>query len=255
MKVEEAIDILWDGIQQGAYFPAGLKGQLTLDEAYRAQLGVLARHLAAGQQQAGWKIALAGTGARQAAGVHTPAFGYLLASGRYDQGQTFQYHDIPNPAIESELLITLGHDLQGPGVTRAQALEAAAKIVPAFELVSIRGSLAQDLPLGIADNIAQWGFVVGDERVPYPKELDLADVTVEIVKNGTLEARVRGGDAIDDPLDSIAWLANELAPYGVTLAAGHSVLTGAVVRPLPIAQGDRWETHFSSVGTIRASFV
>lgn len=255
MNVEEAIDILWDGIQQGMYFPTALSGQLTLEEGYRVQLGVLSRHLAAGQRQAGWKIALSGVGARQAAGVHVPAFGYLLESGRYAQGHSFSCHEIPNPAIESELLITLGHDLQGPGVTRAQALAAATKIAPAFELVSIRGSLAQDLPLGIADNIAQWGFVVGEEHVPYPKALDLAGVEVEIVKNGNTEAHVHSGNAIDDPLGSIAWLANELARYGVVLTAGQSVLTGAVVRPLPIAPGDRWETHFSSIGTIQVSFI
>ena len=91
--------------------------------------------------------------------------------------------------------------------------------------------------------------------MPYPKELDLARVEVEIVKNGAVEAHVYSGDTIDDPLDSIAWLANELARYDVMLAAGQSVLTGAVVWPLPIAAGDRWETHFSSIGTIQASFV
>jgi 2-keto-4-pentenoate hydratase len=109
--------------------------------------------------------------------------------------------------------------------------------------------------LGVADNIAQWGFVTGDAVVPYPKELDLANMTVEIKKNGAVEAQVRGGDTLDDQLDSIAWLANQLAKYGRAVEAGHHIMSGAFVKPLPLTKGDRWETHFSSVGTISASFT
>jgi hypothetical protein len=36
------------------------------------------------------------------------------------------------------------------------------------------------------------------------KELDLARVEVEIIKNGTVEAHVGSGDAIDDLFASIA---------------------------------------------------
>jgi 2-keto-4-pentenoate hydratase len=255
MNVVEAIDILWDSVQQGDYFPEALKGKMTLDEAYQAQLGVLARHVAAGEQHAGWKIALSGDATRQAMGIDTPAFGYLLASGHYQNGLTLQLDSILNPCIESELCLTLGKSLQGPGVTRDQVLDAVGQVAPAFEIVSLRGNLASDLPLGVADNIAQWGFVTGDAVVPYPKELDLANMTVEIKKNGAVEAQVRGGDTLDDQLDSIAWLANQLAKYGRAVEAGHHIMSGAFVKPLPLTQGDRWETHFSSVGTISASFT
>ncbi len=255
MKVDEAIDILWECLQKGEYFPAALQGQLTLEEAYQVQLGVLARRVAAGERQAGWKIALSGVDARQAMGVHAPAFGYLLASGHYTDGETFELDTILNPAIESELCMTLSQRLKGPGMTREQVRDAVTKVAAAFELVSLRGSLAADLTLGVADNIAQWGFVTGDEVTPYPKDLNLADLTAEIVKNDRIEAQARSGDAMDDQLDSIAWLANELAKYDVALEAGHQVITGTFVRPLPIAKGDTWITHFSSVGTVSASFV
>ena len=66
---------------------------------------------------------------------------------------------------------------------------------------------------------------------------------------------MRGGEALDDQLDSLAWLANELAKYDMALEAGQGVLTGAFVKPTPIDKGDEWETHFSSVGVINARFV
>jgi 2-keto-4-pentenoate hydratase len=121
------------------------------------------------------------------------------------------------------------------------------------ELVSLRGNLAADLPLGVADNIAQWGVVTGDAIAPYPKALDVANIRVAIFKNGQEVETVRGGDTLDDQVDSIAWLANALGKYDVALEAGHHILSGAFVRPLPLTKGDTWETHFSSVGTIRAT--
>jgi 2-keto-4-pentenoate hydratase len=255
MNVDKVVDILWEHLQHGEYFPEPLKGALTLEEGYRAQLSVLARRVAAGEKQAGWKIALSGVATRQAIGIDTPAFGYLLESGHYPAGASLSLDGIVNPAIESELCITMAERLKGPGVTREHVIDALGQVAPAFELVSLRGNLAADLPLGVADNIAQWGFVTGEAITPYPKELDLANIRVAIMKNGQEEENVRGGDTLDDQIDSITWLANALGEYGVALEAGHHILSGAFVRPLPLSKGDAWETHFSSVGTIRATFT
>ena len=255
MQVDEAVNILWEHVQRGEYFPEALQGALTLEDGYRAQLGVLARRVAAGETQAGWKIALSGEATRQAMGLDAPAFGYLLESGHHQAGETFQLDGVISPCIESELCLTMGKRLKGPGVTREQVLDALGQVAPAFELVSIRGNLGADLPLGVADNIAQWGFVTGDALVPYPKELDLANMTVAIFKNGEEVETVRGGEALDDQIDSITWLANALSEYDIALEAGHHILSGAFIKPLPLTKGDTWETHFSSVGTIRAHFA
>ena len=255
MTIEEAIRILWDAIQQGDHFPAALQGKLSLDDAYRVQLGILARQVEAGEQQSGWKVAISGAALRQARGLAEPVFGYLLASGHFISGQTLPYGDIPNPAIESELFITMGQRRQGPDVTRAQTLEAVAKIEPAFEVVSMRSNMTADMALGVADNIAQWGYVTGDAMVPYPKDLLLAEVTAHIRRNGQVEAQVRSADVLDDQLDSIAWLANALARYDLALEEGHGVLTGSFTRPTPVAKGDQWTTQFSDVGAVTTSFV
>lgn len=155
MKVDNAVDILWEHLQRGVYFPDALLGALTLEEGYRAQLGVLARRVAEGESQAGWKIALSGEATRQAMGINAPAFGYLMESGHYKNGDSFPLDGIVNPAIESELCITMAKRLKGPGVTREHVIDALGQVAPAFELVSLRGNLAADLPLGVADNIAQ----------------------------------------------------------------------------------------------------
>ena len=255
MNVAEATKILWESFQQGMYYPEALQGQLRLEDGYQVQLGMLARWLEAGEQQAGWKIGLSAEAVRQAQGIDTPIFGYLLASGQYADGTAFQHAEIVNPAIESELCMTVGKRLQGPGVTPEQVADAMAKVAPAFEVVSLRGNLGADLPLGVADNVAQWGYVTGVETSPYPADLDLGEVRVEVMRNGALEMEGRGADVIDNQLQSVAWLANELAKYDRAIEAGHCIMTGSFNKPIPVAKGDRWETHFAPFGTITASFV
>lgn len=255
MKIEEAIELLWQSTQNGAPPPATLQKTLTLTEAYRVQLGILACWQSAGEKLAGWKIGLSADAARKMFGFQAPISGYLLASRQFSSGHSFAHAALRRPIIESELCFTLGERLTGPGVTREQVRAAMSAVAPAFEVVDMRTDMAADMPLGIADDVAQWGFVTGAAVAPYPADLNLGDVTAEMRRNGEVIAQVRGQDVIDNQLDSIAWLANHLAEYGMALEAGQHIMSGSFTKPTPIAKGDRWETHFSSVGNVLASFV
>lgn len=255
MKIDEAIEILWQAVQSGVHPPAALRKQLTLTEAYQVQLGVLARWIAAGEKHAGWKIGGTSPAARQMLGVQEPLYGYLLASRRFPSDHTFAHAQLTKPLIESELCITVGKRLQGPGVTREQVLDAVAAVAPAFEIAEMRSEMASDVPLVVADDVAQWGYVVGEDVTPYPRALDLAALTAEMRKTGEVVQQVRGQEVIDDQLHSVAALANHLARYGFALEPGQRVLTGSMTRPLPIAKGDRWETVFAGIGRVAATFV
>src|SRR5262249_18623282 len=139
--------------------------------------------------------------------------------------------------------------------TREQVRAAVDSVAPAFEIVALRGDLAADLPLGVADNVSQWAFVTGPAIRPYPRELALGQVTVEILTDGQPVARLRGAEVIDDQLQSRAWLANQLAGYDRAWEAGQRVMTGSFNPPAPIHAGERWEARFSSLGAVTAAFA
>ena len=254
MTVDEAIEIKWQGIQSGIHSPEELHRKLSLREAYEVQLGILEKHKAGGETQAGWKIGLTADAIRQMYATTEPAFGFLLESNAYASGHRFSYADIVNPAIESELCFTLGETLRGPGVTRHQVLNAVKSVAPSFEVVSLQVKMAEDLPLGIADNVSQWGYVTHTALEPYPKELALGEITAEVKTDDNVIATLIGAEVIDEQLQSLAWLANQLADFGRALEAGQCVISGSFTKPLPIKQGERWETSFSSVGTVSAIF-
>lgn len=255
MNIQETTETLWQSAKHWSSPAVTLQKTLTLADAYRVQLDILARWQAAGEKLGGWKIGASAEGARKALGLQAPISGYLLASRHFSSGHTFTHAALGRPIIESELCFTIGQRLRGPGVTREQVLAAVSAVLPAFEVVDMRLDMRADMPLGIADDVAQWGYVTGAALSPYPKDLDLGQVRVEMQKNGEVVEHVTGKDAIDNQLDSIAWLANHLAEYGLALEPGQRIMSGSFTKPMPIAKGDRWESAFSGIGSVSATFI
>lgn len=255
MNIAAAIESLWQAARTGTYPPAGLEGTMSLEEAYRIQLAVLDRRLAAGARLAGWKVGLSSDATRKMFGLDAPVSASLLADRHLASGRTFACTDFRKPIIESELCIVMGRPLRGPGVTRAQAEAAIAGAAPALELVDMRLNIAENLPLGVADGVAQWGFVTGPEVRPYPTDVDLGALVVETRRNGESVARVVGSEAIDDQIETIVWLANHLAGFDRALEAGQYVMTGSMTKPTPIQAGDVWETTFTTFGNVSATFT
>jgi 2-keto-4-pentenoate hydratase len=255
MNTQEALNILWQSAQKWQSPASVLQKTLTFEDAYRVQLGVLERWQAAGENLGGWKIGASAEGARKALGLQAPISGYLLASRAFPSGHAFTHAALQRPIIESELCFTIGTRLAGPGVTREQVLASVSAVAPAFEVVDMRLDMRADMPLGIADDVAQWGYVTGAARSPYPKELDLGQVRVEMKRNGDTVENVLGKDVIDNQLDSIAWLANHLSSYGLALEPGQRIMSGSFTKPTPITKGDRWESTFSGIGGVSASFL
>src|SRR5690606_18406669 len=89
------------------------------------------------------------------------------------------------PKAEAEIAFLLKHDLQGPGVTEADVLQATECILPCFEIVDSRiDNWKIKIQDTIADNASCGVFVLGDERIN-PHDVDLPNLTVNVFKNGT----------------------------------------------------------------------
>lgn len=254
MDLHETMDLIWEAHRRGVYSPPELKGKLTMDEAYRVQLGFLERRLKAGERQAGWKVGLTAESIRKQVGYHEPIFGVLLASGNKPSGSTFKVSKLIAPCFESEICLTVGRTLKGPNVTLGEARAAISAAAPAFELVERRMAFTDDPPLAIADNAQQKYFITGTALSPLPAGLELRDAWVEVFINGESVASAGGDAVMGDPAASVAWLANKLSQFGRSLEAGMRVMSGSFVQMFPIQAGDRIEARFDPVGSVTAHF-
>jgi 2-keto-4-pentenoate hydratase len=252
--IEQATETIWQSMRNGQPAAQSLRKTLSVADAYHVQVNLLRRWQSEGKKLAGWKIGMSGAAIRARMGLSEPFTGYLLDSGHFDSGHAFAYDTLPRAIIESELCFTIGKRLSGSGVNRQQVLSAIGAIAPAFE-IAFTGSMMADLALGIADGAGQLSFVTGNALTPYPRELDLGAVSVELRRNGERVDRAVNRDVNDDPLECIAWLANHLAKYGLALEEGERVITGSISKPAPIAKGDHFEATFAGIGHVSASFV
>jgi len=255
MSTEQTVTELWECHQRGEFFPEAWRGKLDLAQAYRVQLGLLERKLSRGERQAGWKVGLTADTMREMFGGKEPVFGYLLESGSIATGHAFRLDELRKPLVENELLLTLAQDLSGPNATVEDARRAIGAIAPAFEIVEMRGAdMRVDMPLALTDNVAQRAFVYG-AAIPFSGKLDFSDVRAVVRVNGEVKATALGREAIDNQLQTVAWLANALHRYGRRLQAGQRIMTGSFTKPMAISAGDTFETEFSGVGSVKAKFV
>src|SRR5262249_18811836 len=155
----------------------------------------------------------------------------------------------------AEIAFRLKKDLKGPGVTMADVEAATDYVCACFEIVDSR---IADWKIRIADTVADNAscgvFVVGKDRVD-PRGRDLAAMKAMVKKTGQFLSEGLGSAVQGSPLASVAWLANTLGPYGVTLSAGDLVLSGSLVPLAPAKAGDIFEMDLSGVGTASIRFA
>ncbi|HUI17897.1 MAG TPA: fumarylacetoacetate hydrolase family protein [Alphaproteobacteria bacterium] len=254
LDIDAAVAEFWRAREQGIFFPPAWSGRLSLEDAFRIQLGLIARREALGERRIGWKVGLTSEAIQQQFGVHEPVFGCLLEAGVKRTGEVFRTADLIKPGFENEICMRLGGDLAGPDVDGAAARQALAACYPAFEIIETRGDFTKDLPLAIADNAQQKAIVLGAETRP-GADLDLAAIPVAVEIGGKEVASGRGDAVLGNPLNSLAWLARKLHEFGRGLKAGELVMTGSFTRQFPLAKGDRIRACFSRLGAVEASFV
>jgi 2-keto-4-pentenoate hydratase len=228
---------------------------LTIDDAYHIQLANVKRVLEMGHTISGKKIGLTSPGIQKQLGVSEPDYGHLFAAmdckdGRVDTAALLQ------PKIEGEIAYILKADLAGGKVTREDVIKATDYVVASFEIVDSRvADWKIKLVDTVSDNASSGRYVLGTKRLSI-SEIDLPSVTMKLYKNkGELVGEGTGAAVMGDPSISVAWLANRLWSYGVTLKAGEVILSGAFSAAPPAAKGDTFRAEFSSLGKVEAQVV
>ena len=229
---------------------------LEVDDAYAISRAFLEKRLDAGERVIGKKIGVTSKAVQDMLGVHQPDFGFLTHSMQVESGATVRIAErLIQPRAEGEIALILGSALKGPGVTPAEVLAATAAIAPCFEIVDSRIA-GWDIRIvdTVADNASCGVFVLGSARAD-PRAHDLAALHLKVWKNGQPLSSGFGSAVQGSPLASVAWLANTLGAYGVSLEAGEVILSGSLVPLEPARPGDRFTLELVGVGGAEIAFA
>jgi 2-oxopent-4-enoate/cis-2-oxohex-4-enoate hydratase len=228
---------------------------LTIDDAYAISLDFLARRRKDGERVVGKKIGVTSKAVQDMLGVHQPDFGFLTDWMHVEGDIDVDAKALIAPRAEAEIAFILKNGLTGPGVTADQVIAATEFIAPCFEIVDSR---IKDWKIGIVDTVADNAscgvFILGEARAD-PRVHDLPSLHVTVTKNGAPLSEGYGSAVQGDPAQAVAWLANTLGAYGVTLDAGDIILSGSLVPLEPAVKGDVFEMTLHGVGSCTAKFV
>lgn len=223
---------------------------LGMADGYAIQQHLVQHLLDDGETISGYKLGLTSLAMQELLGVDQPDFGPVFASTVYRDGVEIPVDRFIAPRMEAEIGVILGEDLTGPHCTPADAARATLGLVAALEIVDSR---IKDWRIKLADTVADLasnGAIALSSTIVPLDGFDPRLIGMVFTRNGELVATGAGAAAMGDPLATVAWLANTLAPMGVTLRAGHVIMTGALHAMVPVQPGDVFRADFDRLGPI-----
>ena len=228
---------------------------LTVPEAYRIQQANVERRLARGEHVVGHKIGLTARAMQELFGVNEPDYGHLLDTMLHDERVPLDLSTLIDPQIEIEPAFVLGSKLQGPNVGVADVLAATEYVCVCFEVIDSRiidwRVRLQDT---VADNGSSARVVLGAFKAD-PNALELDNLETELELDGVVRETGNTSAILGHPANGIAWLANRISEFGLTLDAGHVVLPGTCTRCVRIGGHSRVAGRIEGLGEVTLQLV
>ncbi|MGB7319219.1 MAG: 2-oxo-hepta-3-ene-1,7-dioic acid hydratase [Planktotalea sp.] len=235
--------------------------EMGMDDAYAVQNAIYRAKLAAGQKVIGWKIGLTSKAMQYALNIDIPDSGILFDDMLFEHGATVPKGRFIQPRIEAEIAFVMKAPIGGADVTREQVLAATDYVAPSIEILDTR-ILRVDPASGktriifdtISDNAANAGIVLGAEKHAIDA-FDLRWVGAITSRNGAVEETGLGAGVLNDPVESVVWLARRMAQYGQSIEPGQVILSGSFIRPVECPGGSDIHADFGAFGCVDISFA
>ncbi|MBE9548795.1 MAG: 2-oxopent-4-enoate hydratase [Proteobacteria bacterium] len=229
---------------------------ISIEDAYAISSHILSRRLADGERLIGKKIGVTSAAVQNMLGVNQPDFGYLTDRMVVEEGGVLNISKLMiQPRAEGEIAFVLKKDLQGPGITATDVLQATDFIVPCFEIVDSR---IRDWKIGIEDTVADnasCGYFTLGQMAVDPRSIDLSTCGMVVELNGQVISTGAGAAALgSSPVSCVVWLANTLGRLGTSLKAGEVILSGSLVPLQPIKPGDCMAVSIGGIGRTSVRF-
>jgi 2-keto-4-pentenoate hydratase len=229
----------------------------SLDEGYRVQ-ELLVRKLLdrGGGRPIGYKIACTSELAQKALGVEAPFFGTLMSHTTHRDGATVAAAAFLVRCAEVEFGFQMAEDVPpGPTYTAETIKPFISVVIPGIEIVDHRYHDWKTVgaPSLLADNAIHGCWVEGEPSTNW-RNIDFAKHPTSLVVNGKQAFPGSGAAVLGNPLNVVAWLANELPKFGRKLSRGDKITTGVTTDIYLAKASDHLLGDFGSLGRVEMSF-
>jgi len=222
-----------------------------IPDAYAIAMKVAELKLAAGRTIKGHKVGLTSKAMRSLTGATEPDYGFMFDNWFVAEGSKISRSKMNRPLVEVELAFVLKAPLRGPSVNAADVIRATDFVLPSLEIVDNRytGRGKKMLVDSIADAAACGAVVLGGRPVTLT-DIDIRRVSASLLINGDIMETGSAAAVMGNPINAVAWLANKLHEFGVSMEAGNVILSGSFIKAIPFEAGDSIVALYDQLGEV-----
>lgn len=190
---------------------------------------------------------------RDSMGVGFRPFGNIPQARIFESGVRLNLADVDRIGIENELAFKFDADVPRHA-TRTDVIGTIAGVAPGFELNQQRRPRDSNISSRLADNLSNWGLVVG-KLVPNWSSVDFSSIVVGLYENDELIQSISAKNHIDDHLESLLALADTLQQFDQHIRAGDWVITGSFTRKRLTHPGSYLGKFSESIGSVEVNWL
>jgi 2-keto-4-pentenoate hydratase len=201
----------------------------------------------------GYKIACTNLKAQMLLNTDAPVFGRLSSCFTRSSPARINAKEFPLLGIEPEFAFEIAKDVSRSDTpyTADTIADYIRNVMPTIELVGHRFSSWNkfDAPILAADNAIHQAWIPGTAVKDW-EQTNFSDHPVELIVNGNAAMSGSGANVLGNPLNALAWLANELPLWGRSLKAGDLITTGTCTDVYMAHSGDKIRADFADLGGV-----
>ncbi|MFV0260038.1 MAG: 2-keto-4-pentenoate hydratase [Acidimicrobiales bacterium] len=222
-----------------------------VEDAYQTGMAVRDLKLAEGRTVKGHKIGFTSKAMRSLVGATEPDYGFLYDDWFVAEASTVARETMNRPLVEQEIAFVLAESLSGPHVNAADVIRATDFVLPALEIVDSRyEGRGSNLLVDSISDAASCGFVVLGGNPARLTDIDVRRLSGSLQINGDLMESGSASAVMGNPINAVAWLANKLTEFGVTMEPGDVILSGSFIKAVPFDAGDSILALFDQLGEV-----
>ena len=204
----------------------------------------------------GWKVGATTEAAQKAFGIESPFYGPIPQSAVMSSPAKITKNQCVG-ACEPEYAFKMARDFPAAGeeVNPKNLAGAVDSLHIAIEVIG-RAIGNPDYANGVGVTMDFGGnvvFVVGPKVEDWQNQ-DLTTASVESKVDGQVVETGNGEPIMGHPLNSLLWMAEQLAAKGKHLKAGEWVSTGTCTPAVPAQAGTNYTASFSTFGDVSIDF-
>ena len=227
--------------------------EINIDDAYAISQGVSQFHIDSGGVLVGHKVGLTSKAMQRSSNINEPDYGHIFQDMIMQSGVTLRRDNFCVPRVEPELTFVLKNQLKGPNVGLIDVMNATDYVLPSIEIIDARIIEPRKIVDTISDNGAAASHILGGRPIR-PDDFDLRWVGAVFYRNNNIEETGIAAGVLGHPALAVAWLANKLSTFDISLEPGHMILSGSFTRPVWAEKGDTMHADFGPLGSVLVSF-